>query len=81
MLIVSELPGETLDPQELFEFMAARLPQFMAPRFVRILEELPKTPSSKVIKGPLKEAAVVAGAWDRTAAGIRLAAGRLGSIT
>jgi len=80
MLVVSELPGETIDPRELFDFMAARLPHFMAPRFVRVVDDLPKTPSSKVIKGPLKADAFVAGAWDRTAAGVRAAGARLGAV-
>jgi carnitine-CoA ligase len=38
---------------------------FMVPRFVRVLEELPKTPSQKVQKHVLR-AQGAAGAWDRT---------------
>jgi carnitine-CoA ligase len=53
-----------VDPAELIEFLRGRLPQFMLPRYVEILEALPKTPTEKVLKEPLRESGS-ANAWDR----------------
>jgi iron complex outermembrane recepter protein len=40
LIAVAPRPGLTVDPAELIEFLAARMPHFMVPRYVRILEEL-----------------------------------------
>ena len=45
---------------------------FMVPRYVRVLPELPKTPSAKVLKHELRAQGVTADTWDREAAGIRI---------
>ena len=42
----------------------------MVPRYIRILDELPKTPSAKVMKHVLRNEGVTADAWDRIDAGI-----------
>ncbi|MEA2209925.1 MAG: carnitine-CoA ligase [Solirubrobacteraceae bacterium] len=57
----SETP---VKPHELIEFLTKRLPSFMVPRYVEILEELPKTPTEKVRKEVLRESGT-AGCWDR----------------
>jgi crotonobetaine/carnitine-CoA ligase len=57
----SETPVE---PHELIEFLTKRLPGFMVPRYVEILEQLPKTPTEKVRKEVLRESGS-AGTWDR----------------
>jgi crotonobetaine/carnitine-CoA ligase len=61
-LVSAEDPA--VQPVELIEFLSQRLPAFMVPRYVEILEELPKTPTEKVRKELLRESGV-AGAWDR----------------
>ena len=53
-----------VDPAELIEFLIKRLPRFMVPRYVEILDELPKTPTEKVRKEPLRASGAEA-AWDR----------------
>jgi crotonobetaine/carnitine-CoA ligase len=45
---------------------------FMVPRYVRVLEALPKTPTNKVQKAELRAAGVTSDTWDREAAGIIL---------
>lgn len=72
MAIVAPVPGETLDVVELSEFLAARMPYFMVPRYVRIVDELPKTPSAKVRKAELRKEGVTSDTWDREAAKMRL---------
>ena len=44
----------------------------MVPRYVRILPELPKTPTQKVQKNILRGQGVTADTWDRETAGIRI---------
>jgi len=61
-------PGCTVEPAELLEFLKARLPAYMVPRYLEITaEELPKTPTGKVQKVLLR-ASGTTGAWDREAA-------------
>lgn len=40
--------GESLKPEELLGFCASRMPRHMVPKFVEVLERLPKTTSGKV---------------------------------
>jgi len=77
MIVLAPKPGETIDPVALIDFLTARMAHFMVPRYVRILDELPKTPTTKIQKTPLRQAGVTADTWDREAAGIKLKAERL----
>jgi carnitine-CoA ligase len=43
---------------------------FMVPRYIRILEDLPKTPTNKVEKYLLRRDGVTSDTFDRDAAGI-----------
>lgn len=56
-------PGNTLSPEELLEFLDPRMPSFMVPRYVEILDTLPKTPTGKVRKVELKARPLDA-TWD-----------------
>jgi crotonobetaine/carnitine-CoA ligase len=42
----------------------------MIPRYVRIIDELPKTPTAKVEKHVLRAEGVTEDTWDRERAGI-----------
>ncbi|MBB4660644.1 crotonobetaine/carnitine-CoA ligase [Conexibacter arvalis] len=70
LAVVACAPGMTVDPEELLRFLVPRLPHFMVPRYVRVLGELPKTPTNKVRKHELRDAAITPDTWDREAAGI-----------
>ena len=71
------MPGATIDPVALSEVLAARMPYFMVPRYIRILPELPKTPTAKVMKAELRSEGITPDTWDREKAGIRLKKERL----
>jgi len=58
-------PGMTLDPNQLLDFLDARLPYFMVPRYVDLLDELPKTPTAKIRKQALRERGVTPTCFDR----------------
>ncbi len=66
-----------LDPVELTEFLVPRLPYFMVPRYVRIVDAVPKTDTNKQRKVVFRDAGITADTWDREAAGIRLKRERL----
>jgi len=64
--------GSTLDPAELVDYLAARMPAFWVPRFVEYVPELPRTESHKLKKGDLRELGITPETWDRERAGIKL---------
>ena len=72
MVVIAPLEGRTVDPVELIEFLKPRTAHFMIPRYVRIVDELPKTPTAKVQKAELRRQGVTADTWDREKAGIKL---------
>ncbi len=78
LVVVAPTDGRTIDPAELLEFLRPRMAHFMLPRYVRVLPELPKTPSSKVMKHELRVQGVTADTWDRERAGIKVKSDRFG---
>jgi len=48
------------------------------PRYVRIMSELPKTPTAKIQKALLRQEGITPDTWDRLAAGIDLREDRRG---
>lgn len=60
-------PGAELDPAEVIEFCESRVGRYMLPRFVEIVAELPKTPTSRIEKYKLRERAAQMRdqLWDR----------------
>jgi crotonobetaine/carnitine-CoA ligase len=77
MAVIALVPGAVIDPVALSEFLAARMPYFMVPRYIRILPDLPKTPTAKVMKAELRGEGITADTWDREAAGLKLRKERL----
>lgn len=77
MVVVSPVDGATIDPEVLIEFLKDRSPYFMVPRFIRILDALPKTPTEKVQKTELRASGVTSDTWDREAHGITIKSDRI----
>lgn len=63
-------PGATLDRAELVQFCAARMPYFAVPRYIDIVDDLPRTENGKVRKVVLRERGISDQTWDRETAGI-----------
>jgi crotonobetaine/carnitine-CoA ligase len=76
LVVVAPVAGRTIDPAELIGFLQPRMAHFMIPRYIRILPELPKTPSNKVMKHELRQEGITADTWDRDKAGIRIKSDR-----
>ena len=72
MVVVAPVPGQAIDPRELAEFLIDTMPYFMVPRYIRLLDELPKTPSAKVMKTELRTEGITEDTWDREAADLRV---------
>lgn len=72
MVVVAPVPGQSIDCGELAKFLIETMPYFMVPRYVRVMQELPKTPSAKVMKADLRKEAITDDTWDRQQAGLRV---------
>jgi len=72
LAVVAPAPGEQIDPVELLEFLQPRLAHFMLPRYVRIMADLPRTPTQKVEKYILRQQGLTPDTWDREKAGMKV---------
>ncbi|OZM79708.1 AMP-binding protein [Pseudonocardia sp. MH-G8] len=48
--------GHTVDPEEVSRWCVPRMPKFMRPRHVRVIGEIPRTPTNKIEKYRLRQA-------------------------
>jgi crotonobetaine/carnitine-CoA ligase len=78
MVVVAPVPGREVEPEALFHFLEPRLAHFMLPRYIRIVDDLPKTPTQKIQKHLLRDDGVTAATWDREVAGIKVKRERIG---
>lgn len=63
-VLVVPAAGAVLDPAELVEFVARDLPRFAVPRYVEVVDSLPKTPSERVEKRKVRDRGITRAAWD-----------------
>ena len=70
LVAVAATAGAKIDPAALLQFLVPRMPHYMVPRYVRVMEALPKTPTNKIRKVEIRQQGVTADCWDRVAAGI-----------
>ena len=78
MAIVALKEGEAFDPADLIEFLRPRMAHFMIPRFVRVVDGLPRTPTAKIEKVKLREEGPTPDTWDREKAGIEIKREKVG---
>jgi len=58
------------DPAALIEYLEPRMPRYMIPRYVRVVDDLPRNETTaRVRKQHLRDEGVTATTWDREAAG------------
>jgi crotonobetaine/carnitine-CoA ligase len=67
-VVVVLKPDAQLTPAELYEFLEPRMPRFMVPRYIEVVDALPKTPTLRTKKVELRANALNAATWDRDAA-------------
>ena len=78
LAIVAPATGAAVDPLELLEFLKPRLAHFMLPRYVRIMTDLPRTPTQKVEKYILRQQGLTSDTWDREKAGVKICREKIG---
>jgi crotonobetaine/carnitine-CoA ligase len=65
IMIVCVPEGEPPDFKEFIDWLAARMPYFMVPRYVRYVDALPKTPTERVQKVKLRDEGITPDTLDR----------------
>lgn len=61
------IASEDVTAAELWAHFETRMPAFAVPRFLRFVDELPKTPSQRVQKAKLRELGITSDTFDRQA--------------
>jgi crotonobetaine/carnitine-CoA ligase len=65
LVVLAPASGASIDPEEIIRHLLPRMARHMVPRFIRIIDELPKTPTAKVEKHILRAEGLTADTWDR----------------
>jgi crotonobetaine/carnitine-CoA ligase len=69
LVVMTVRPGAVADHAELLDFCSARMPYFCVPRYIEVLDEIPKNVIGRVRKDVLRERGLGSAAWDREAHG------------
>lgn len=69
MVAVVLQPNQTMEPEELLDYLQNRLAYFQMPRFIDFIEALPKSKVHRIMKRFLKERGVTETTYDREKAG------------
>ena len=64
--------GETTEPEEMFAFFRDHLPYFALPRYVELLDDLPRNAVNRVMKHVLRDRPIDEGVWDFEALGLKV---------
>lgn len=69
LVVLTLRPDAGLEYAELLDFCSARMPYFCVPRYLEVLDEIPKNVIGRVRKDVLRSRGLGARAWDREAHG------------
>lgn len=72
MVCISLKDGENITPEALLDYCQTRMAYFMIPRFIRFMDQLPKTGTQKIQKARLRDDGVTSNTWDRERQGYEL---------
>jgi crotonobetaine/carnitine-CoA ligase len=65
--------GTSVAPEEVLDFCQDKMPHFAVPRYVRFVDELPRSHAQRVLKHELKAEGIEAeGVWDRESVGYKV---------
>ncbi|MFD2396285.1 hypothetical protein ACFSVJ_04705 [Prauserella oleivorans] len=59
------ITSEPVTAEEIWDWCGSKVPAFAVPRYLRFVDELPKTPSQRVQKAKLREIGITADTVDR----------------
>jgi crotonobetaine/carnitine-CoA ligase len=71
-VLITLREGGTVTPEELLRYCAEKMPYFMVPRYLDVVEDFPRTPTAKVEKYKLRATGPGPTTWDREAHGWRV---------
>jgi carnitine-CoA ligase len=63
--------GTRFDSRGFYEWAAEQLPHYMVPRYVQIVDQIPRSHSGKIEKYKLRASGPTPETWDAMAAGVR----------
>jgi crotonobetaine/carnitine-CoA ligase len=72
MICLTLKEGQTLTPEELIQYCEPRMAYFMIPRYVRMMKEMPKTPTQRIQKYKLRQEGITSDTWDLERVGYKL---------
>ncbi len=72
MVCLTLKPGQKLEPLDLIKHCEERMAYFMVPRYLRLMETMPKTASMRIEKYKLRQEGITPDTWDREATGYKL---------
>ena len=72
LVVVTLRPDATVDFADLLDFCSERMPYFCVPRYLEVLDEIPKNVIGRVRKDVLRSRGLGASSWDREAHGYML---------
>ncbi len=72
MVAVVLQPNQTMEPEELLDYLQDKLAYFQIPRFIDFVEALPKSKVHRIMKRFLKEHGVTETTYDREKAGYEM---------
>lgn len=70
MVVLALKEGAQFDHAGFIAYLDCRVPRFMLPRYIRLVERLPMTPTMKVQKQFLRSEGITSDTWDREASGL-----------
>jgi crotonobetaine/carnitine-CoA ligase len=71
-VVVESSNGEgTFDPEAFYVWAAEEVPHYMVPRYIRVLDDMPRGHSGKIEKHKLRSQGVAEGTWDAATHGLR----------
>jgi crotonobetaine/carnitine-CoA ligase len=69
LVVITLRPDTGVDFADLLDFCSERMPYFCVPRYLEVVDEIPKNVIGRVRKDLLRSRGLGAGAWDREAHG------------
>lgn len=62
-------PGQTFDQVQLLDFCSSQMPYYAVPRYIEVVEQLPRSPIGRVQKFELRKRGITADTWDAQSVG------------
>jgi crotonobetaine/carnitine-CoA ligase len=78
MVCIATPAAVSIEMRELLDYLIPRMPHYMLPRYIRLMDELPKTPTGKILKDVLRKQGITEDTWDREAHGIHIKREKIG---